>query len=163
MFEGVEPQTNPPRPRGAIRNPQDFYGGLALIGLSLFALWASSDLPGMRGFAFGPGTAPRLFAGLLALAGLIIALVGYFTDGPALERYAIRGPVFLVASVLFFAFAIRPLGLVITSLATILLSANATKDVKWVETIIWAAILTTFCAFLFPYGLNLPLQLWPRF
>ncbi|KAA0274406.1 MAG: methyltransferase domain-containing protein, partial [Acidobacteria bacterium] len=28
------------------------------------------DLPGQRGFAFGPGTAPRLFAGLLVVLGL---------------------------------------------------------------------------------------------
>ena len=45
-----------------LRNPKDFFGGALLVGLGLFALWASSDLPGMRGFAFGPGTAPRLFA-----------------------------------------------------------------------------------------------------
>ena len=30
-----------------------------LVLVALFALWAGSDLPGMRGFAFGPGTAPR--------------------------------------------------------------------------------------------------------
>ena len=35
--------------------------------------------------------------------------------------------------------------------------------IRWIETIIWAAVLTLFCSLLFPYGLNLPLQLWPRF
>ncbi len=35
---------------------------MALILLALIAFVASNDLPGMRGFAFGPGTAPRLFA-----------------------------------------------------------------------------------------------------
>src|SRR5262245_61398796 len=55
-----------------IPNPQDYYGGLALIGLSLFAFWAASDLPGMRGFSFGPGTAPRLFAGVLLAFGVAI-------------------------------------------------------------------------------------------
>jgi len=24
-------------------------------------------------------------------------------------------------------------------------------------------VVTAFCSFLFPYGLNLPFQLWPRF
>ena len=41
--------------------------------------------------------------------------------------------------------------------------AYATEEIRWVETLIWCAILTAFCALLFPYGLNLPLQLWPRF
>ena len=45
-----------------VQNPQDFYGGMSLILLSLTSFVASNDLPGMRGFAFGPGTAPRLLA-----------------------------------------------------------------------------------------------------
>ena len=48
-----------------IRGPQDFVGGLALMAVALFALWASSDLQGMHGFSFGAGTAPRMFAVLL--------------------------------------------------------------------------------------------------
>ena len=50
-----------------VRGPQDFVGGVALIAIALFALWASSDLQGMRGFSFGAGTAPRMFAYLLLL------------------------------------------------------------------------------------------------
>jgi putative tricarboxylic transport membrane protein len=41
--------------------------------------------------------------------------------------------------------------------------AAAADDVKWRETVIVAALVTAFCAVLFPYGLNLPFQLWPRF
>ena len=44
-----------------IRSAQDYVGGVVLIALALFALWASSDLQGMRGFSFGAGTAPRMF------------------------------------------------------------------------------------------------------
>src|ERR1051326_9557498 len=53
-----------------VQNPQDVYGGMALILLSLIAFVASNVLPGMRGFAFGPGTAPRLFAFTLAIPSL---------------------------------------------------------------------------------------------
>jgi putative tricarboxylic transport membrane protein len=149
--------------RLSIRNPQDFFGGLALVALALFALWASDDLPGMRGFAFGPGTAPRLFAVLLGTTGAAVALLGLVFDGPRLEKFAVRGPVFVVAAILFFAATIRPLGLVIATFFTAAISAGAAKDVRWIETIIVAIVLTVFCAFLFPYALNLPLALWPRF
>jgi len=159
---GVEPAAAQ-RKSAVIRNPQDFYGGLALVGLALFALWASRDLPGMHGFAFGPGTAPRLFAILLGIIGAAVAAIGFFTKGPRLEHYAIRGPLFITASILVFAATIRPLGLVISSFATIVVCAAATSEVRWIETIIWAAVLTLFCSLLFPYGLNLPMQLWPRF
>jgi putative tricarboxylic transport membrane protein len=148
--------------RGGIRNPQDFFGGLTLVAFALFALWASEDLTGMRGFAFGPGTAPRLFAVLLALAGAAVAAIGLVTDGPKVERFRIRGPVLVIAATLFFAAAVRPLGLVIASFFSILICAAAADDVKWWESLIWAVILTAFCSFLFSYALGLPLQLWPR-
>jgi putative tricarboxylic transport membrane protein len=146
-----------------VRSPQDYYGGLALVGLALLAFWAGKELPGMRGFAFGPGTAPRLFAGVLAGLGLLIGIIGVATDGPRLERYAWRGPLFITAAILLFAVTIRPLGLVIAGFLATMASAAAAPDVRWRETVIWAAVLTAFCAVLFPYGLNLPFQLWPRF
>jgi putative tricarboxylic transport membrane protein len=149
--------------RWRIRNRQDFFGGLALVAFALFALWASSDLSSMRGFAFGPGTAPRLFAVLLGIAGVVVALIGVFTDGPGIERFRIRGPLFVISATLFFAATVRSLGLVIASFFSILICAAAADDVRWGESVIWAIILTTFCSLLFSYALGLPLQLWPRF
>jgi putative tricarboxylic transport membrane protein len=145
-----------------IRDPRDYYGGLALLGLAMFALWASGDLPGMRGFAFGPGTAPRLFAMILGLLGIGVMLVGLLTEGPGLERYGIRGPVLITASTLVFAFTIRHFGLVIASYISIVLASFATDEVRPLEALVWAAILTTFCCVLFPIGLNLPIPLWPQ-
>ena len=146
-----------------VKNQQDFYGGMALILLSLIAFVASNDLPGMRGFAFGPGTAPRLFAFALALLSLVVVVMGLMTTGPYVTKYKIRGVIFITGSILTFAATIRSLGLVIASFATIVICAAAAEDVRWRETVLWAAILTAFCSFLFPYGLNLPFQLWPRF
>jgi putative tricarboxylic transport membrane protein len=146
-----------------VTNPQDFYGGMALVGLALVAFVASNDLPGMRGFAFGPGTAPRLFAFMLALLSGMVALMGVMTKGPQITRYNLRGVFFIIAAILTFSATIRPLGLVFATFVTVMVCAAAADDVKWKESVIWAAVLTTFCSFLFPYGLNLPFMLWPRF
>ena len=146
-----------------VHNQQDFYGGMALILLSLTAFVASNDLPGMRGFAFGPGTAPRLFAFTLALLSLVVVVTGLLTKGPQVTPYKIRGVIFITGSILAFAATIRPLGLVVASFSCIMICAAAAEDVKWRETVLWAVVLTAFCALLFPYGLNLPFQLWPRF
>ena len=83
--------------------------------------------------------------------------------GPKIERYAVRGPFFICAALLTFAATIRPLGLVISSFVTMLVSAAATPDVRWGESVLVSAALTLFCAILFPYVLNLPMQLWPAF
>jgi len=146
-----------------VQNPQDVYGGMALILLSLIAFVASNDLPGMRGFAFGPGTAPRLFAFTLAVLSLGVVVGGLLISGPEVSGYKIRGVIFIIGSILAFAACIRPLGLVIASFATMVICAAAAEDVKWRETVIVAVVVTAFCSVLFPYGLNLPFQLWPRF
>jgi putative tricarboxylic transport membrane protein len=146
-----------------VLNPQDFYGGMALILLALIAFVASNDLPGMRGFAFGPGTAPRLFAFTLAILSLGVVVGSLLSAGPHITPYKIRGVIFIIGAILVFAATIRPLGLVIASFSCMVCCAAAAEDIKWRETLVIAAVVTAFCAILFPYGLNLPFQLWPRF
>ena len=77
--------------------------------------------------------------------------------------YKFRGVIFITGAILVFAATIRPLGLVIAASPRIVICAAAAEDIKWRETMLWAIVLTTFCSILFPYGLNLPFQLWPRF
>lgn len=163
--------------RFKVRGPRDFYGGLALIGLAILAIWASGELPGQHGFAFGPGTAPRMFATLLAIVGALVALSGLFFDGPKIEAYAIRGPAYVVVAILSFAILIRgagldylgiPLqipafGLVPSSFLAFMISIKASSEFRWVESLIAAAAMTTFCVLLFTYLLGLPFQLWPAF
>jgi putative tricarboxylic transport membrane protein len=127
------------------------------------AVVASNDLPGMRGFAFGPGTAPRLFAFALAILSVAVVVGGFLTAGPDITGYKVRGVIFIIGSILAFAAAIRPLGLVVASFATMVVCAAAAEDVRWRETLVVAAVVTAFCSVLFPYGLALPFQLWPRF
>jgi putative tricarboxylic transport membrane protein len=146
-----------------VRAPQDFYGGLTLIALALFAIWAGSDLPGQHGFSFGPGTAPRIFATLLAVAGAIVAAGGLMVDGPKIEGFAIRGPALICAGILFFSLAIRPLGLIATSYVTFMITIMATPEIRWRESLIAAAVMTAFCVALFVYLLQLPFDLWPWF
>lgn len=146
-----------------IRSAQDYIGGIILMALALFALWASSDLQGMRGFSFGAGTAPRMFGGLLVALSAGIALTGLLTDGPAMAHYSWRGPLFVMVAILFFALAIRPLGLVVTAFASFMIAATGSHETRWLEAAIVGACLTLGCAILFPYVLGLPMPMFPRF
>jgi putative tricarboxylic transport membrane protein len=146
-----------------IRCPQDFVGGIALMAVAAFALWASSDLQGMRGFSFGAGTAPRMFGVLLLLLGGGVTLMGIFTEGPQISKYHWRGPLFVSLAIISFAVAIRPLGLVVSAFTAFMIAALGTHETRWKETIIVGACLTLGCSLLFPYALGLPLQLFPRF
>ncbi|MEW6768784.1 MAG: tripartite tricarboxylate transporter TctB family protein [Pseudomonadota bacterium] len=145
-----------------LRAPQDYFGGVVLMAIALFALWASSDLQGMKGFSFGPGTAPRMFGVLLMLLGMGVAVTGLLTEGPPLQKYGIRGPFFVTAAILSFSLTIRPLGLIISAMLSFVIAAMGTAETKWTETIIVGILLTIGCSLLFPYALGLPLELFPR-
>jgi putative tricarboxylic transport membrane protein len=162
MSENVGGGSEPEGRGSFVRAPRDFYGGLVILVVALFALWASRDLPGMRGFAFGPGTAPRIFAVVLGLLGIAVAATGVANKGPGIDRFYLRGPLFISLSVVLFAWLVRPLGLVIASFLSIVAAAGATPQSRLVETLIWGAALTAFCVVLFPIALNLPMQLWPN-
>lgn len=175
MSEGAKTSANGGGFRFKVRAPRDFYGGLALIALAILAIWASGDLPGMHGFAFGPGTAPRMFATLLAIAGALVALTGLFMDGPKIEKFAVRGPAYVLVAILLFAgmirgidlrflripFTVPPLGLVLSTFTAFMVSIMGSTEMRWLESLIAAVAMTTFCVLLFVYLLQLPFQLWP--
>ena len=160
-----------------VRGPRDFYGGLALIALAIIAIAASAELPGQSGFAFGPGTAPRIFATLLAVCGGLVALTGLLVEGPPVEKFAFRGPAYVLCGILLFAGMIRgvdlsivkiparipSLGLVIATFTAFVVSIMGSTEMKWVESLIVAVGMTIFCVLLFVYALGLPFQLWPAF
>ncbi len=162
MSENVGGATEPQNRGSFVRGPREFYGGLVLVAVALFAIWASWNLPGRRGFAFGPGTAPFIFAFVLGALGIAVAATGVLAKGPGIDRFYVRGPFFVTLSVVLFAWLVRPLGLVIAAFLSILAAAGATPEARPLETIIWGAVLTAFCCLLFPYALNLPMQLWPN-
>src|SRR5262245_6978118 len=113
-----------------VLGPRDFYGGILFIHLAILALLASAELPGQRGFAVGPGTAPRLFAILLAGLSAAVALGGIFVEGEKIEKYKLRGPILVVVAILGFALMIRPLGLIIASYLTWLLSIIGSREMR---------------------------------
>jgi putative tricarboxylic transport membrane protein len=158
-----------------VRGPRDFYGGLALIGLAALAFWLSSDLVGMQGATLGPGTAPRLAAGLLAFVGALVAIGGLMFDGPPLEGYALRGPAYVIAAIAIFALMlggfsvdlfgspvrVPRLGLVLSTFCAFVISVMGSREKRWLEGLAAAAAMTVFCVIVFVYLLQLPFELWP--
>jgi putative tricarboxylic transport membrane protein len=177
MSEEAKASPSGGRFRFKVRGPREFYGGLVLVALAIIAIWASSDLPGQHGYTFGPGTAPRMFAILLAIVGAVVALSGLFIDGPPIDSFAVRGPTYVLAAILAFAVMIRgfslgfigvpltvpPLGLVLSTFCAFMISILGSREMRWLESLAAAAAMTIFCVVLFVYLLQLPFQLWPSF
>lgn len=140
---------------------QDFVGGLVVIAVAILAFWQSADLPiGTLG-GVGPGMLPRGLAVLLGLLGALL-VVDSLTEGEApLDRWSIRGPVLVLGAVVAFGLAIRPLGLIGAGPLAIVISAFASAEVRWGETLLVGALMTAFCIGLFKFALGLPIPLAP--
>lgn len=112
-------------PTRAIRAPQNFAAGAFMLALGAFALWQNAGLPLGSLRAFGPGMMPAILAGLCILFGALILASAFFADGEKLERWSLRGPLFVLGGAVAFGLTIRPLGLAVAAPLAIVLSAFA--------------------------------------
>jgi putative tricarboxylic transport membrane protein len=151
----------------AIRSPLDFAGGLFLIAIAAVGYAGAFTLPFGQLSGIGSGLLPKVVAALVATFGVVLMLQGLVIGGDRLERWAVRGPLLVLASVLVFAFTIRTLGLVVAGPLCFFVSALADRDTRPIEVVVSALLATMACGFLFKDLLNLPIPfdpmsiLWP--
>ncbi len=140
---------------------QDFVGGLVIIAVAAFAFWQAAELPiGTLG-GMGPGMLPRGLAVLLALLGALLIVDAVLEGETPLERWSIRGPVLVLGAAVAFGLAVRPLGLVVAGPLAIIISAFASDEVRWGETLLFGGLMTALCIGLFKFALGLPIPLAP--
>jgi hypothetical protein len=136
------------------------------------ALWLTSDLDQGTLNAMGPAMLPRWLAMAVGLSGLALVAFAFAKEGDALERWSLRGPVFVIGAILAFAVTIRPfsfgglatpgLGLLVAGPLAIILGGYATPEARLRDLVILALSLTPFCMVLFGDLLNLPIPVFPQ-
>jgi hypothetical protein len=146
-------------PRGVIRGPQSFACGVILVAFALFALWASGNLSQGTLRSMGPAMLPRWLAVGIGLCGIVLIATGLLVEGERLERWSLRGPLFVAAAILSFALSIRTIGFAVAGPLTILISGFASEETRWKESIVFALVMTAFCIGLFRYALNQPMPI----
>ena len=72
------------------------------------ALWLTSDLDQGTLNAMGPAMLPRWLAVAVGLSGLALVAFAFAKPGDALERWSLRGPVFVIGAILAFALTNEP-------------------------------------------------------
>ena len=151
----------PSRPNIPLFRRQDFVGGLVVIATAVLALWQGSDLPIGQFGSVGPGMLPLGLAGLLGLLGTFLAVDALLERGAPLERWSLRGPIFILGALVAFGLTVRPFGLLAAGPLAIVVSAFASDEVRWGETLLFGALMTVFCIGLFKFALGLPIPLAP--
>ena len=129
--------------------------------LSGIALYGSSDLSAGSLKQIGPGMLPRALGVLLGIIGIAQVVGALIRDGASMDRWQWRGAVFVLGAALVFAFAIRPLGILVAVPAAMLLAAFASDESTWKETLVFAVLMTAGCYLLFKTMLGLPIPVAP--
>ena len=161
-----------PGPRGPIRAPQSLAGGILLMALAALAVWLTRDLDQGTLNAMGPAMLPRWLAMAVGLSGPALLAFAFIKQGDVLERWSLRGPVFVIGAILAFAVTIRPfsfgplampgLGMVVAGPLAIIIGGFATPEARLRDLVILALSLTPFCMVLFGDLLNLPIPIFPQ-
>ena len=162
-----------------IKNQQDWWAGLMFIGFGLFFMLFAIGTPefvdnivGTRLIAgyqmgssvrMGPAYFPVVLGGLLVFLGLLVLLDSIAEEGPEVAKFHFRPLLFVMASSLAFAYLLKPLGMVLASVALIFVSAFGGHEFKWKEVTILSVVLVIFSVLVFVKGLTLPFPICPSF
>jgi putative tricarboxylic transport membrane protein len=166
---------------GLIKSRQDFAAGLFILALAVVGFLGGFNLPFGRLSAIGSGLMPKSLAVLVAAFGIGLIILSVLSEGDRMERWRLRGPVFVLGAVLIFALVIRgatlsiggfgvpplatvkipQLGLVVAGPLAVIVSSFASPEARPVEGAIFAVLMTLICGLLFKELLNLPIPFDP--
>lgn len=150
--------------------------GLSCMALSAAAAWIASDYAVGTVTAMGPGFIPLVVSAFLFLMGILIltargrdvAVDVDSMDDDAAERPATaslgaaRSIAAILASIVLFGLAIRPLGLAITIFIVVLTGVYANRSARLLPALLLAAGLSAGACVLFVMLLGLQIGLFPR-
>ena len=167
---------------GLLKSPLDFGGGVFLIALALLGFAGGFNLPFGTLSGIGSGLMPKVVAILVGAFGVLLLVQSLLWDGDRLERWHLRGPVFVLGAVLVFAVFIRgstltlggfaglptvasvkvpALGLIVAGPLAVMFSSFAAKDTRPLEVVIFSVVMTLLCGLLFKELLSLPIPFDP--
>jgi hypothetical protein len=136
--------------------------GAGAIFVAFGAYFAISSVAQLRlgtAFRMGPGYFPLFVAGLLTALGLAIIVRGLSRTSSPFGSIAWRGLVLLTLAPALFALTVERLGLAISVMLTVLISAFASRQMGLVTALATAVVLTVFCVLVFSYGLGVPVPI----
>ena len=143
---------------------KDLLSGAIFILLGAAFGYAALAYPMGTALRMGPGYFPIILAGILVALGAVI-LVQSFAKGPdEIEVGSVPwlGLVLVTASLVFFGFTVRGLGLAPSLFVTVAMTAFASSRTSVLGALVISACLTALCMVIFVWTLGLPLPMIGR-
>jgi len=142
-----------------IRSYKDFWTGLIYIFFGSSAIIIARDYGMGTATKMGPSYFPAVLSSLLILIGIISLVRSFLKTGTPLGKFAFKGLALVIASTVLFGLLVRGAGLIIALPLLVIVSAFASREFRWVPSLLMAAGLTLFCIAVFLKGLGIPLPI----
>ena len=148
-----------------LRNQRDFWSGMMFVAIGILFVFLSRQYQLGTAAKMGPGYFPTVLGGLLAVIGAITAFDSFAKHQPMLklERVGWKELILLLAGIALFATALPKLGVVISIILLITISAIASHEFRLRDTLISIVVLLIMSYFVFIKGLELQFPVWPKF
>lgn len=143
-----------------VRHKSDFLSGLFFFVVGSTGARIALDYPLGTGRNMGPGGFPLIIAGLLAICGLALVARSFFGEEDDPIEVAVLPLVLVSAGIAVFALLLMGAGLLLATMALVLLSAAASGRFKPVSALLLAVGLAVGSIAGFVWGLG---QLMPVF
>ena len=146
-----------------IRNKRDFWSGMMFLTIGLLFVILSRQYQLGTAAKMGPGYFPSVLGGLLAVLGMFIGVGALRKSTPKTELVAVgwRELILVLVGVLAFALLLPKLGMVISLIALIFISARASHEFGWKDTALATVFLLILSYVVFVWGLELQFPVWP--
>jgi hypothetical protein len=146
-----------------IRNPRAFAAGALFLLVAVFYFLMSFKYATGTAARMGPGFFPRMVAIVLAAValGIMVGALSPRAKTEKLERWDVKGLLWISGSVALFGLLLPTFGLVIALTALIVVSSLASPEFSWRGTIVNTVVLVVFCVGVFIYGISLQFPVWP--
>jgi putative tricarboxylic transport membrane protein len=125
-----------------------------LLVIGLAGLWFGREYEVGIASRMGPGYIPMVLSWGLIFFGVVVGLRAVKFRGPAIEPIVWRTNTLILGAIICFALLIRSTGLAVTIFVVTALSAFASREFKWKETIALAVFLAILCVLVFIYALH---------
>ena len=143
-----------------VRSPRDFWAGVVFIAIGgWFAITALSYDVGTAS-RMGPAYFPLVLAIVLVLLGALVLGQALRSDGPPVDKFAVRAMLLVLGATILFGILVRQAGLLVALPLLVVISAAASIYFRWQTALIMAAGLLVFCYFVFIRGLGLTIPVW---
>ena len=137
-----------------IKSPQDLGAAVMLLLFGVAGLWFGREYPVGISSHMGPGYMPRALSWGLIIFGGIVGIRSVRLRGPAIEPIVLRANILILVAIICFALLIRSAGLAAATFVVTALSAFASKEFRWKETIVLGVLLAILCVLVFVYALR---------